>query len=104
MSGNNYLEHADNKLWSEEDSDVEANLGFEREFTRNEKYFKIKKSAASCKIDDIVGFIYGGQSSRFWMLRKYLISIPAKEDKLIALRSWNCITLQLKNRDVDLVI
>lgn len=63
------------------------------------------KSSASCKVSDIMGFVYGGQSSRFWMLRKYLISMPlGQEDKFISLRSWNCITLQLKNRDVDLVI
>lgn len=33
--------------------------------------FRVVKSFASCKIKDIKGFIYGGLSSRFWMLRKH---------------------------------
>lgn len=72
---------------------------------KDDDHFKIVKSSASCKIDDVIGFIYGAQSSRFWMLRKYLISMPQKkENQFQILKSWNCITLQLRNRDVDLVI
>ena len=41
----------------------------------DDEYFNTVKSSASCKIEDIVGFTYGAQSSRFWMLRKYLISM-----------------------------
>ena len=33
--------------------------------------FKVVKSNASFKVKDIKGFIYGGLSSRFWMLRKH---------------------------------
>lgn len=78
---------------------------FDKQILNNKKLFKEEKSSASCKVSDIVGFIYGGQSSRFWMLRKYLISMPAgTEKKFVNLKSWNCITIQLKNRDVDLVI
>ena len=30
------------------------------------------KSNASCNISDIKGFVYGGFSSRFWLLRKHI--------------------------------
>ena len=38
----------------------------------NDKMIKFKqvRSSASCDIKDITGFVYGGFSSRFWMLRK----------------------------------
>ena len=71
----------------------------------DQNFFKIAKSSASCSINQIEGFIYGAQSSRFWMLRKYLISMPKKDEKKLNYpKSWNCITLQYNNRDVDLVI
>ena len=88
------LRHNDNKK-----------LGTKENFIDDDQYFRTEKSSASCHIDDIVGFIYGAQSSRFWMLRKYLISMSYQDEiKFDILKSWNCITLQLKNRDVDLVI
>ena len=43
-------------------------------------------------------------SSRFWMLRKHIISMSKKDLKNVPFNSWNCITLQISNRDVDLVI
>jgi hypothetical protein len=30
------------------------------------------KSSASCRLSNVVGIIFGGISSRFWMLRKHL--------------------------------
>jgi len=39
------------------------------------------------------------------MLRKHINSLPiANIEKEIPFYAWNCITLQLKNRDVSLVI
>lgn len=34
--------------------------------------FKEFKSSGSCRIEDIQGIIFGGLSSRFWMLRKHI--------------------------------
>ena len=65
--------------------------------------FTKQKSTTSCRLSDIQGFIYGGFNSRFWMLRKYLIQKP-NEAKHSRLKSWNCITLQLRHRDIDLII
>lgn len=38
---------------------------------RPKKYI-CKKSKASCQVADIIGFIYGGMSARFWMMRKHI--------------------------------
>jgi hypothetical protein len=36
---------------------------------------KFKKSSCSCHVDEIQGIIFGGISSRFWMLRKHINSL-----------------------------
>ena len=46
---------------------------------------------------------YGGITSRFWMLRKHLITMK-KNDPNIPFYSWQCVTLNVVNRDVDLII
>lgn len=66
--------------------------------------FKISKSNASCQIDSIKGFIFGGTSSRFWLLRKHFNLMKLEELREVPFFSWECITLKLKDRDVDLVI
>jgi hypothetical protein len=38
------------------------------------------------------------------MLRKHINSIPLNKQHKIPFYSWECISLQLKNREVDLVI
>ena len=55
----------------------------------NKKYV-LKKSSTSCKIKDIQSIIYGGFSSRFWMLRKYFNSCKKTEfnDKSVPFYSW----------------
>lgn len=66
--------------------------------------FKNVKSSASCLISEIEAFLYGGCSSRFWMLRKHINSLNREELKKLPFYSWNCITLKLRRRYVDLVI
>ena len=69
-----------------------------------------EKGHTHLKLDDIQGFIYGAQSSRFWMLRKHLNadSAPSHEahahTKNLPFYSWECLTLRLKNKEIDLVI
>ena len=43
------------------------------------KKYNLKESSTSCKLSEIESIIYGGKSSRFWMLRKHLSSIKNKE-------------------------
>ena len=72
-----------------------------------EKKYNWVKSSSKYKIEDIVGVVVGGVSSRFWMLRKHLNSIKTEmydnEDN-IPFYAWQCITIQFKHRDLDLII
>lgn len=71
-------------------------------------------SSATCNIADIEGIVYGGRSSRFWIFRKHMISVEyddlrhdsEKDGKTCAFPffAWQCITLQISGRSVDLVI
>lgn len=53
-----------------EDNDADDD-GIDEEYD----YIKVQ-SKCSTKLDEIKGFIYGGFSSRFWMLRKHINSYP----------------------------
>lgn len=61
-------------------------------------------SNATCKVSDIESFVFGGFSSRFWLLRKHIISMPRKDIKNLPFFCWQCITLSTKERDINLVI
>ena len=63
--------------------------------------YREKKSAASCKIEEIQGITFGPISSRFWIYRKHINSVKNLE---MPFYSWQCLTLNLKERSVDLVI
>jgi len=56
------------------------------------------KSSASCYLSDITGFVFGAVTSRFWMLRKHLISIGNDDDANVPFYSWECITILTKER------
>ena len=66
--------------------------------------FSNQTSSASCSVDKIEGIYFGACNARFWMLRKHFASMTRKELTKMPFYSWQCITLQLWNRDVDLVI
>lgn len=68
--------------------------------------FKKKKSNGCCYVKDIQGFLFGGLSTRFWMMRKHINSLdfPSKGNKKLPFYCWECITLQLPLRDIELVI
>ena len=66
--------------------------------------FKRSKSSASVKVDDIYAFTYGPGSSRFWIMRKYINSLPLVKQKKLPFYAWECLTLHTKERDVNLVI
>ena len=64
------------------------------------------KSAASCKLSDIKGLVFGGISSRFWMLRVHINSMEILSIRkgIIPFYCWECITLEMDTKNVDLVI
>jgi len=61
-------------------------------------------STATCKVSSIQSFIYGGFSSRFWLMRKHINSMQPSELKDLPFYCWECITIQTDTRDIDLVI
>ena len=58
------------------------------------------------KLSDIKCFIYGGQSSRFWMFRKFINDYDFEKDgNEIPILNWQCLTIQFKHKMTeDLVI
>ena len=66
---------------------------------KNKTTTKIYRSKASCKLSAVTGFVFGGVSSRFWLLRKSC-NLASKQEFF----SWQCLTIQTENRDIDLVI
>ena len=72
----------------------------------NVKDFVLDNSSSSCYIDDIEAFVYGPFTSRFWMLRKHIITMNKGDLAVDApFLSWNCITLSIKNKwDIYLII
>lgn len=63
-------------------------------------------STQSFKLEDILGFVVGATSSRFWMLRKHFNSyeVVANEDNELPFYAWQCFTIETKQKDIDLVI
>lgn len=69
--------------------------------------YRPHKSNGSCYLEDLESFVYGGQSTRFWMMRKHINSVDyvVGGKKLeLPFYCWQCITMCFKLRDVDLVI
>lgn len=85
-----------NEILDDNDSDDD---GIDDEFD-----YVCTKSKSSCKVSQIKSFLFGGISSRFWMLRKHINSMPIEELHNLPFYSWECITLQTEKRSVDLVI
>ena len=69
----------------------------------NNKRGTLRKSGASCALKEVVGVIQGGLSSRFWFLRKELDQ-KIKKGEDLPFYSWQCLTLQTADREIDLVI
>ena len=58
-------------------------------------------SSSSFKIKHVQSITFGPISSRFWNFRKYLNTVETQNPPFY---SWECLTINLKDRDVDLVI
>lgn len=48
--------------------------GIQQEYQEN-------KSSCSCRLSSIKGILFGGISSRFWMLRKHLLTVETQKHK-----------------------
>ena len=63
-----------------------------------------KLSSSSCFLSNILGFMFGGFSSRFWALRKYVNSVGRNKVDDIFFHCWECLSLETPLRDIDIVI
>ena len=61
-------------------------------------------SNSSFYASDVQNIIYGGFTSRFWMLRKHIISMSKDDIKFAPFYSWNCLTIDVGYRKINLVI
>lgn len=61
-------------------------------------------SNTTTRFEDIQGFIFGPFSSRFWIYRKHFCTLEKTCSHRMPFYGWQCISLQTKDRDVDLVI
>ena len=95
------LEADPNEVEQLKNNEIEA-----REHPDFEDPYRLSKSSASCMLDDITAIVFGGTSTRFWMLRKHMNTFTPQEYRVldIPFHSWECITLQLRHRTVDLTI
>lgn len=66
--------------------------------------FRRDRSNGSCKVSDIKSFVFGGFSSRFWLLRKHINSMDVKDMENLPFYCWQCLTISTEERDVNLVI
>ena len=76
-------------------------------FNRGEHKYRNKTSSASFKLKDIEGIVSGPSSTRFWLFRKHMITMDIKnfkDPKDVPWYSWECLSLQMRHRDVDIVI
>jgi hypothetical protein len=68
------------------------------------KKVELEPARTVIKIEEIQQIMFGGFSSRFWVMR---VHFNYQEDNMIMkmpFKSWNCLTLAMKDRDIDLVI
>lgn len=67
-------------------------------------HFSQDRSKASVPIKDIKSFIFGGFSSRFWLLRKHIISMDRKQLLDLPFFCWECITIVTDYLQFNLII
>jgi len=84
----------DNEFILEADPKIVAQLREAKKLKSNDpSFYKFKTSSCSTFVSDIIGFIYGGCSSRFWMLRKHFNLLSPAELRDVPFYSWQCITI-----------
>ena len=70
----------------------------------NDPDFTYHKSSASTYVSNIESFTFGGLTSRFWIMRKHFMTMSQEQLKNLPFYSWQCLTLSLGEREVDIVI
>ena len=77
----------------------------ESAFDADTEYIQ-KKSQTRILFSEIKSFKYGPSSTTFWMTRKHINQLPKLNiiNNHMPYYVWQCLTIELKDRDVDLVI
>ena len=65
--------------------------------------YDVKKSSASCLVQDVQQITFGAFNSRFWALRKHISCLHDQQIEKLPFYAWQCISLTLKHREVDFV-
>tara|TARA_B110000285_G_scaffold228019_1_gene290308 strand:- start:2024 stop:2425 length:402 start_codon:yes stop_codon:yes gene_type:complete len=63
---------------------------------------KFDHSSASCDTKSIEMITFGGFSSRLWVMRMHFNSLPIKHLESLPFYAWQCVTLKLPHREVDI--
>ena len=50
------------------------------------------------KSDEIDGFVFGGFTSRFWLMKNYINNLKPSEHNIPSMFCWNMISIQIKNK------
>lgn len=66
--------------------------------------YELSESGASTAVEDITGIVFGGMTSRFWIYRKHFSCLSYGQLENLPFHAWDCLTLQTKKRDIDLVL
>ena len=69
--------------------------------------FELDHSSGSCRLDQIQSILLGPSSSRFWLYRKEMNTMDMrkfKDGSKIPFYAWECLTINLSHREVNLVI
>ena len=72
--------------------------------SENGLVYELTKSSACTNVEEITGLVFGGTTSRFWLYRKHFSCLPFSKLQNLPFHAWDCLTLQTKARDIDLVI
>ena len=94
------------KFVLEADASVVNELRSKLAKSKQDIKYNLAQTNSVIDLSSIKGIIYGGMSSRFWMLRKYFNSLDKRKYRNgeVPFYAWECITIQMKNREIDLVL
>jgi len=81
-------------------------MNLKRTKKNEKKEYTLKVSASSFSFKKVKGIIFGGISSRFWMYKKHINLMSLRDHKLelAPFYAWQCVTIELDDREIDLVI
>lgn len=104
--GNNLPSHLLNEMDENHYCDDQNQLNFNTAEVENDdlldydvkfsKEYKLERSSSSFNFKDLVGFLVGPFTSRFWMLRKHILTMTKQQlQNESPFFAWECLTLEI---------